>query len=90
MREPKKVRTRPELVKSCRALRVHNEALKAEIHALKTGYQGACYCCESVGELNQALQKRLNELEAEVERQRAFFRYVEGLCEQARQGISIP
>jgi len=31
MREPKKVRTRPELEKSCRMLREHNEKLKATI-----------------------------------------------------------
>ena len=30
-REPKKVRTRPELEKSCRMLREHNEILKATI-----------------------------------------------------------
>ena len=35
MREPKKVRTRPELEKSCRMLREHNEKLKATIKRLK-------------------------------------------------------
>ena len=31
MREPKKVRTEAELIKSCRMLREHNERLKATI-----------------------------------------------------------
>ena len=35
MREPKKVRTRPELVKSCRALRVFNAELKEQIEELQ-------------------------------------------------------
>ena len=34
-REPKKVRTRPELEKSCRMLREHNVELKAEIKRLR-------------------------------------------------------
>ena len=34
-REPKKVRTRPELEKSCRMLREHNEKLKARIEVLE-------------------------------------------------------
>jgi len=34
-REPKKVRTRPELEKSCRMLREHNEKLKAHIEVLQ-------------------------------------------------------
>ena len=34
-REPKKVRTRPELEKSCRMLREHNEKLKASIEVLE-------------------------------------------------------
>jgi len=39
-REPKKVRTRPELVKSCRMLREHNEKLKAIIkHVRKVGFE---------------------------------------------------
>ena len=35
MREPKKVRTYSELVKSCRGLREHNETLKQRIAALE-------------------------------------------------------
>jgi len=41
-REPKKVRTRPELEKSCRMLREHNEKLKAhnaELDGFITEYQ---------------------------------------------------
>ena len=34
-REPKKVRTRPELEKSCRMLREHNEKLKATIKRVR-------------------------------------------------------
>jgi len=34
-REPKKVRTRPELEKSCRMLREHNEKLKAHNEVLE-------------------------------------------------------
>ena len=42
LREPKKVRTRPELEKSCRMLREHNEKLKAhnaELDGFITEYQ---------------------------------------------------
>lgn len=35
MREPKKVRTRSELIKSCRGLREHNEKLKKYIKELE-------------------------------------------------------
>ena len=35
MREPKKVRTEAELIKSCRMLREHNERLKTEIKAIR-------------------------------------------------------
>jgi len=34
-REPKKLRTKPELVKSCRLLREHNEKLKDDIKRAK-------------------------------------------------------
>jgi len=34
-REPKKLRTRPELEKSCRMLREHNEKLKATIKRVR-------------------------------------------------------
>ena len=36
---------------------------EAEVERLKNGFQGSCYCCEPVGEMNQ-------KLEAEVERLR--------------------
>lgn len=73
MREPKKVRTRPELVKSCRALRVFNAELKERIKELetenthlKTGFQGACWCCEPVGELNLKLLAKLAEADKKL------------------------
>jgi hypothetical protein len=31
------------------------DSLKAENHRLRNGFQGACYCCEPVGELNAKL-----------------------------------
>lgn len=36
----------------------------AEINELRNGTKGACFTCEPVGELNQALQKELAELKA--------------------------
>ena len=35
MREPKKVRTRSELIKSCHGLRLHNQTLKDRIKELE-------------------------------------------------------
>ena len=37
------------------------DELEAEVERLQSGFQGSCYCCEPVGEMNQKLQ-------AEVER----------------------
>lgn len=34
--------------------------LQAELHLLRTGYQGACYACEPVGEENVRLQSRIS------------------------------
>ena len=34
------------------------EALRAENQRLRTGFQGACYACEPVGELNMKLVDR--------------------------------
>jgi hypothetical protein len=38
--------------------------LTEEVERLKSGYQGACYACEPVGELNLKLTARVSELEA--------------------------
>jgi hypothetical protein len=37
--------------------------LTKEVERLKSGYQGACYACEPVGELNLKLTARVKELE---------------------------
>ncbi len=34
------------------------DSLKAENARLRSGFQGACYCCEPVGELNAKLAQR--------------------------------
>jgi archaellum component FlaC len=39
--------------------------LTEEVERLKSGYQGACYACEPVGELNLKLTARVAELEAD-------------------------
>ncbi len=43
------------------------DRLTAEIERFKTGYQGACYACESVGELNIRLTARVKVLEEALE-----------------------
>jgi chromosome segregation ATPase len=65
--------------------------LTAEVERLKSGYQGACYACEPVGELNQSLT-------AEVERLRAWIQEVaddpysdrEGIRASARAALQEP
>lgn len=34
------------------------DSLKEENYKLRNGFQGACYCCEPVGELNAKLAER--------------------------------
>jgi hypothetical protein len=41
--------------------------LTEEVERLKSGYQGACYACEPVGELNLKLTARVSELEAALD-----------------------
>jgi hypothetical protein len=35
------------------------EKIEAEVERLKKGFQGSCYCCESVGILNQKLESEV-------------------------------
>ena len=73
LREPKKVRTRPELEKSCRMLREHNEKLKAhnaELEATIRRVIPGTPATESdwvklVGE-KEALETRIKVLEAKL------------------------
>jgi len=38
---------------------------QAEVERLKNGFQGSCYCCEPVGEMNQKLQAEVEKLKTE-------------------------
>jgi len=44
----------------CKVLKI--EELEAEVTRLKTGFQGACYTCETVGELNVRQEAELFDL----------------------------
>ena len=78
MREPKKVRTTTELIKSCRMLREHNEKLKAELETAKSAYSDLLVnSVREVRELEaklarsdrkeiEAVYRRLGELEAKL------------------------
>jgi hypothetical protein len=39
-----------------------SEKLEAEVARLRSGFQGSCYCCEPVGELNQKLEAEVARL----------------------------
>ena len=49
--------------------RTARKKAESEVERLKNGFQGSCYCCEPVGEMNQ-------KLEAEVERLRDAFSHL--------------
>jgi chromosome segregation ATPase len=73
MREPKKVRTKTELIKSCRGLREHNEALKQRIKELEAEnevlHTRSSDRGEQVLDLNldiATLNQRIEELEEEM------------------------
>ena len=42
------------------------ERLKAEVERLTNGFQGSCYCCEPVGEMNQKLEAEVERFKEEV------------------------
>ena len=40
---------------------LENEALRQQIEDLKNGFEGCCYACEPVGEMNKKLRKERDE-----------------------------
>ena len=57
-----KVRTRSELMAQIKGLQRWNAKYRAEIEEFKNGFQGGCWCCESVAEKNLALAAALKSI----------------------------
>ena len=77
-REPKKVRTRPELEKSCRMLREHNEKLKASIAELE-------HDIDQYREIDKDMLKRIAVLEYEVDMWRKHVPELEATIKRMEQ-----
>lgn len=45
---------------------LENEALRQQIQDLKNGYEGSCYACEPVGNMNKTLRNELNSARREI------------------------
>jgi len=45
---------------------LENEALRQQVEAIKNGFEGSCYACEPVGEMNKKLQRERDEARREI------------------------
>jgi len=63
---------------------------QAEVERLQNGFQGSCYCCEPVGEMNQKLEAEVEKLKTEYWfMEEALNKEIATLKEQRDKAIEI-
>ena len=55
-----------QLLGDIEQLRKERDELRQQVENIKSGFEGGCYLCETVGEMNKRLQKELDEARREV------------------------
>lgn len=63
----------------------HIIELEEEVERYRSGYKGACYACEPVGELNLKLESRVKHLENELTAQRSIIAIISDEVKELRR-----